>query len=101
MTTNGGPVNGLPPHLTVEDVPEAVGEELYEHRWLYSVIPIGVRTEQRDGSIDYPLQGFLTGYCKVCDTVFSRIIPTGRYGNYTDEKANVPRYGCVSPLAGL
>jgi hypothetical protein len=84
-----------------QEVLESVPQDEFKHAWLYSVIPIGVRAEGRRGEVDYPLRGFLTGYCRNCDNMFSVQLPTERYGKYVTEKAGVPQFGCVNPLAGL
>ncbi len=78
------PING---HAS--EIIEAVQ---YQHNWLYSVVPAKL---VGDSSIGI----YLAGYCKVCRHGFSVPIPFGI--EYVEENLGIPRFGCVSELAGL
>jgi len=98
--TDSGAVNGLPPHLTLDEVPEA--KPNWRHQWLYSVIPIGRKTEAWYNSpttpqIDYPLVAFLTGFCRNCGRAFSQEIPVNDFGYYRETAMSIPQDGCLPP----
>jgi hypothetical protein len=58
-----------------------------KHSWMYSFMP--VRNEI-----------FLVGYCKVCDTVVSSIVPYDIKRKGLTMRAYIPKWGCV-PLGEL
>lgn len=80
-------INGLPPHLSEADVPEAA--PVWRHMWLYSMLPLG------DGA--GWLEGYLTGYCKNCGRAFSQLIPTDKDGAYIETAMDIPQDGCLPP----
>jgi hypothetical protein len=83
-------INGLPPHLSEKDVPEAAVE--WRHQWLYSMIPVGIRHGN-----NYPLIPYLTGYCRNCGKGFSQRINFLETGGYNETIMNVPQTGCIGP----
>lgn len=102
--------NGLPPHLSLDEVPEATPEFNFKHQWLYSVVPVSRKFESwsynSDGtnntSIEFPLVPFLTGFCRVCGKAFSQEIPMeGEYynntGKYLETIMDIPQWGCADP----
>lgn len=63
----------------------------YFHNWLYSVVPIFP-------SPDIPWAGgvaLLTGYCRICDQVFSKNIPWNISTTPLITKMNIPKVGCI------
>lgn len=92
-----GPINGVPPHLKEEDVPEAKPE--WRHQWLYSAIPVSeeyVWWQNGMEQKDFLLQPFLTGYCRNCGKAFSQKIQHNSWG-YSETIMNIPQTGCVGP----
>lgn len=61
-------------------------ETLVKHNWLWVIIPFGKNFE--------PL---LSGYCKPCDTAFTKILQANSHGQLITQKAGVPEWGCVVP----
>ena len=96
-----GPINGLPPHLKIEDVPEA---QEWLHNWLYSVVPAATKAEWWDSSSgnsayhkDFPLSIYLAGYCRNCGKGFTQQIPHANSSTYQEIQLQVPKTGCVGP----
>ncbi len=83
----------LPPIFSPEKV-------VYYHNWLYSVVPVGVRTSVWNSvgteEVIYPLVPFLTGYCRNCGRAFSKLIPFDT-SYYVETPMNVPKEGCLPP----
>lgn len=96
-------INGLPPHLSEKDVPEAAVE--WRHQWLYSMIPVGIglptwaygSDNSAVSTTEYPLQPYLTGYCRNCGKGFSQKINYLDTGGYVETIMDVPQTGCVGP----
>lgn len=87
-------VNGLPPHLSVDEVPEASGDVIWKHQWLYSAVPVSLGESSRLGA-------YLTGFCRNCGRAFSQRIPTSYNTNYNETIMGVPQYGCVDPTQNI
>jgi hypothetical protein len=82
----------------VLDAVERSEEPVSFHNWLYSFVPATkskpVWQDNRwvsDGS----LAAFLTGYCKLCNSVFSVEIPVSDVGAYRQITVPVAKIGCV------
>lgn len=61
------------------------------HSWLWVIIPVS--------NDNTPL---LSGYCKACDTAFTRALPFRRTGELKlTKEIGVPKWGCVNPMEGL
>ena len=85
------PINGLPPHLSQEEIPEAKEEVVIRHQWLYSVVPVG-----RGNA----LAAYLTGFCRGCGRAFSQRIPTADKV-YLESVMDVPQFGCIDPMSTI
>lgn len=72
-------------------------EENFEHQWLYSVVPARAGLLV-DPNFQSEIGIYLAGYCRVCRRAFSSPIPFG--SNYIETQLDVPKTGCVGPLAG-
>lgn len=80
---------------------EIVEETQYRHNWLYSVLPITKKFSNSEKDTLY-----LAGYCRACDNAFSVEIPRRTDGvDYNNDplitSLGVPKWGCISPTAGL
>lgn len=64
-------------------------QPLIKHNWLYSVVPLFTTIPDETGGI------FLVGYCKQCDSSFTKRLPVNRYATYPIvERADIPKWGC-------
>src|SRR5688572_27277278 len=99
---------GYPPFMGSDPISqlEAVkAEQQFQHNWLYSVVPaVRFNPYENQGissSTDVRLVPMLAGYCRHCNNGFTVELPRGDFGVYAQENMNIPKFGCVSPIAGL
>lgn len=88
---------GLPPHLSDEDILNKVEPQVIKHNWIYSLVPVGERTERWDSErayVDYPLVAALAGYCKQCNQAFSVYLRTDYQGSLKLQDVGIPKDGC-------
>lgn len=81
--------------------PKPKENENFEHNWLYSVVPARMSTTNFVGQYQTvpEVSIYLAGYCRNCRKAFSVPIPFG--ADYQETQLSIPKFGCVSPFAGL
>lgn len=62
---------------------------LWEHRWLFVIIPVTPVTYSPSAGETAPV---LCAYCKTCDTYYTKELHMQHTGS-----AGLPKYGCVGP----
>lgn len=72
-------------------------QQLFEHKWLFVIIPVEKDKEYRSGySQINATEALLAAYCKHCDSYYTKTLfwaPSGSFEGH----AGLPRWGCIGP----
>lgn len=74
------------------------GGELFEHKWLFVIIPVTRSYQQYPESVTPvpPTEALLSAYCKHCDTYYTKTLFWTVQREFSAH-AGLPRWGCISP----